>query len=116
MDGRKCSPHLHARGWGAAPAQEEYTDLTRTLEDRQDVGFHPHVSVIAAEKRFQWIMDIIRHPDDGPLGVVEDFVGKKECQKRGSVHWHILFWVKPDTVPENAILGEVPRGTDTTDA
>ena len=45
-----------ARGWEAAPAQEEYTDLTRTLEDLQAVGFHPHVSVIAAEKRFQWIM------------------------------------------------------------
>ena len=55
MHGRKRSPHLHVVG-KAAPAQEEYTDLTRTLEDLQAVGFHPHVSVIAAEKRFQWIM------------------------------------------------------------
>lgn len=61
-------------------------------------------------------MDIITHPDGGPLGVMEDFVWKKEYQKRGAVHWHIFFWVKPDTVPENAIMAEVPRGPDTTDA
>lgn len=71
-------------------------------------------SVIAAEKRFLWIMDILRS-ENGPLGTVEDYVWKKEYQKRGAVHWHMLLWVKPGTTPDHAIMAELPRGPDTTD-
>ena len=39
-------------------------------------------------------------------------VGKK-YQKRGAVHWHMLFWVKPGTAPKGVVLAEVPRGLDT---
>ena len=24
--------------------------------------------------------------------------------KRGGIHWHILFWVEPDTVPDNVVM------------
>ena len=39
--------------------------------DRQPVGSHPEYSVIATEKRFLWIMDILRS-ENGPIGTVED--------------------------------------------
>jgi len=51
---------------------------------------------MSAEKRFQWFMHILQS-DDGPLGSVEDYVWKKEYQKRGAVHWHMLVWVKART-------------------
>ena len=59
-------------------------------------------------------MDILRS-ENGPLGTVEDYVWKKEYQKRGAVHWHMLLWVKPGTAPDHAIMAELPRGSDTTD-
>ena len=101
-----------ARGWGAEPTSEEYRDIVRNIADRQPVGWHPHICVMAAEKRFNWIMGILRSPD-GPLSQVEDYCWKKEYQKRGAVHWHMLFWVKPGTAPEGIVLAEVPRGLDT---
>ena len=70
--------------------------------------------MIASEKRFMWVMDILRS-ENGPLGTVEDYVWKKEYQKRGAVHWHMLLWVKPGTVPNHAIMAELPRGSDTND-
>ncbi len=69
-----------------------YRDLARQIDDRQPVGFHPQISVMSTEKRFQWIMRILSSKDS-PLGCVEDHVWK-EHQKRGAVHWHMLFWVK----------------------
>ena len=95
-------------GWGSQPSQDMFRDLARDIENRQAVGFHPQMSVMSAEKRFQWIMRILASPDS-PLGYVEDHVWKKEYQKRGAVHWHMLFWVKPDTIPEGVIMAEVPR-------
>lgn len=38
---------------------------------------------------------------NGLLGTVEEYVWK-EYQKRGAVHWHMLFWIKPGTEPEDA--------------
>ena len=103
-----------ARGWGAIPNEHDIEDLARKIEDRQPVGSHPEYSVIAAEKRFLWVMDILRS-ENGPLGTVEDYVWKKEYQKRGAVHWHMLLWVKPGTAPNHAIMAELPRGSDPTD-
>ena len=57
--------------------------VARKIEDRQSVGSHPEYSVIAAEKHFLWVMDILRS-ENGPLGTVEDYVWKKGYQKRGS--------------------------------
>ena len=67
-----------ARGWGAEPTAEEYRDLAGNIADRQVVGWHPHVSVMAAEKRFNWIMGILRSPN-GPLGHVDSFSGERIC-------------------------------------
>ena len=108
-------PHVQstiARGWGAEPTAEEFTDLAGNNTDRQAVGWHSHVWVTAAKKRFNWIMGILCSPDS-QLGHVQDYFRKKEYQKRGSVHWHMLFWVKPGTAPEGVVLAEVPRGLDT---
>ena len=44
---------------------------------------------------------------------VEDYVWKKEYQKCGAVHWHMLLWCKPGTVPEHCVMAELPRGPDT---
>ena len=100
-----------AKGWGATPSELDVQDLARKI-DRQPVGSHPEFSVIAAEKRFLWLFEILKN-ENGPLGTVEDYVWKKEYQKRGAVHWHISLWVKPGTVPTHAIMAELPRGSDT---
>ena len=82
-----CWSHVQstlARGWGATPAEEEYVDLGKEWDDRQAAGWSPEVAVMAAEKRFEWIMKIILSRDgdgpfgDGPFGIVEDYVWKKE--------------------------------------
>ena len=72
---------------------------------------------MAAEKRFEWIMKIIlSRSGDGPFGIVEDYVWKKEYQKHGAVHWHMLLWCKPGTIPEHCIMAELPRSSDTNDS
>ena len=114
-----CWAHVQStltRGWGSSPTQEEYTDVARDWADRQAVGWFPEVAVMAAEKRFEWIMKIILSRDgDGPFGIVEDYVWKKEYQKRGAVHWHMLLWCKPGSIPEHCIMAELPRSSNTND-
>ena len=110
-------PHVQTaltKGWGAIPDELDVQNLTRKVEDRQPVGSHPQFSVIATEKRFLWMMDILKS-ENGPLCTVQDYVWKKEYQKRGAVHWHMLLWVKPGTAPNHAIMAELPRGSDTSD-
>jgi len=58
--------------------------------------------------------EIILNKKGGPLGIVKDYVVKIEYQKRGGIHWHILFWVEPGTVPDNVIMAEMPRYNDAT--
>ena len=101
-------------GWGAVASENDVQDLAAKVSDRQSVGWHPEMSVLAAEKRFKWFMNLLKS-DDGPLGQVEELVIKKEYQKRGAVHWHMLVWVKPGTAPPHAVMAEVPRGSDTSD-
>ena len=59
-----------AGGWEAIPNKDDVQDLARKI-DRQPVGSHSEHSVIAAEKRFLLVMDILRS-ENGPLGTVED--------------------------------------------
>ena len=68
-------------GWGACASELEVQDLAKDLSDRQPVGFKPQISVLAAEKRFDWFMSILRSPEGGPLGVVTDSIIKKEYQR-----------------------------------
>ena len=111
-----CWPHVQStlsRGWGSAPT-EEYTDVARDWQDRQAVGWSPEVAVMAAEKRFEWIMKIILSRNgDRPFGIVEDYMWKKEYQKCGAVHLHMLQWCKPGTIPKHCIMAELPRSSDT---
>ena len=69
-------------GWGAHASELEVQDLAKDLSDRQPVGFKPQISVLAAEKRYDWFMNILRSPEGGPLGVVTDSIVKKEYQRR----------------------------------
>ena len=48
-----------------------------------------------------------------PKGAPANALLKKEYQKRGAVHWHMLLWCKPGTIPEHCIMAEVPRSSDT---
>ena len=97
-------------GWGSCASDQEVHDIN--VEDRQPVGFHPEVSMLAAEKRYHWFMSILKSPKGGPLGIVKDLVVKKKFQKRGAVHWHMLVWVKEGTAPKHAVMAEMPRGPD----
>ena len=102
-------------GWGACASELEVQDLARDLSDRQPVVYKPQISVLAAEKRFDWFMSILRSPEGGPLGKVTDSIVKKEYQRRGAVHWHMLIWVEPGTAPPHAVMAEMPRAADTSD-
>ena len=93
---------------GAIPNEDDIQDLAKKIEDRQPIGSHPEYSVIAVGKCFPWVMDVLRS-ENGPLGTVEDYVWKKEYQKRGAVHWYMLVWVKPGTAPDHAIMVNYPE-------
>ena len=82
-----------SRGWGAEPKSVEFRDLADNVDNPQAVGRHPHVCVLAAEKRCKCMMNILLSADGSPLGCVEDYCWKKEYQKRRAVHWYMLFWV-----------------------
>jgi hypothetical protein len=95
--------------------KKKVQDLAKKIDNRQPVGYHPGVSVMAAEKRYQWFMSILCSDEGGPLGIVQDKVVKKEYQRRGAVHWHMLLWVKPGTAPSYAVMAEMPRSPNTDD-
>ena len=59
---------------------------------------------------------ILTRDGDGPFGIVDDYVWKKEYQKRGAVHWHMLLWCKPGTIPNHCIMAELPRSSDPNDS
>ena len=71
----------------------------------------PSQSVMAAEERFQWFMNnYLKKGKEAPLGKIVDYVCKKEYQKRGAVHWHMLLWIEPGTIP---VVAEMPCAKDT---
>ena len=47
---------------------------------------------------------------------MEDYVWKKEYQKRGAVHWHMLLWCKPRTISKHCIMAELPCSSDPNDS
>ena len=109
-------PHIQAtirEGWGAAEKVESI-NLAESVPDWQPAGGYPDVSVMAAEERFHWYMsNFLCNSKEAPLGKVVDYVWKKEYQKRGAVHWHMLLWVEPGTIPDDAVVAEMPRPADT---
>ena len=82
--------------------------------DRPPMGFKPQISVLTAEKRFDWLMSILRS-EGGPLGVATDSIIKKEYLRGGAIHWHMLIWVEPGTACAHAAIAEMPHAADTTD-
>ena len=84
------------------------------LDNEASVGFNPLESVLGAEKRFSTMMDILLDKKCGPLGVVIDYPMNKEYQKRGGLHWHLLFWVESGSSPDDVISAELPRSADIT--
>ena len=61
---------------------------------------------------FSVMLEIILNKEGGPIGIVKDFAVKTEYQKRGGIHWHILFWVEPGTVPDNVVMVKLLRYCD----
>ena len=109
-------PHIQStirKGWGASADPSEFQDLSCKPDNKQAVGPNPLESVLGAEKRFTAMMDILLDKNSGPLGIVVDFAVKKEYQKCGGLHWHILFWVQPGSTPYNVVLAEMPHSADT---
>ena len=108
-------PHIQATvksGWGAAEKPQDIQLDAAT--NSQPVGSYPDVSVMAAEERFQGFMNnYLKKGKEAPLGKVVDYVWKKEYQKRGAGHWHMLLWIEPGTLPDNAVVAEMPRAKDT---
>ena len=110
-------PHIQStikKGWGASADPKEFEDLSCRPENEQLIGFNPLESVLSAEKWFSAMMDIMLDKKCDPLGTVIDYAVKKEYQKRGGLHWHILFWVEPSTTPDDVISAELPCNINTT--
>ena len=110
-------PHIQStikKGWGASADPKEFEDLSCRPENEQSVGFNLLEYILGAEKRFSAMMDMMLDKKCGPLGTVIDYAVKKEYQKRGGLHWHILFWVEPSTTPDDVISAELPHSSDTT--
>ena len=112
-------PHVQATirdGWGAA---EQVYDIHLAEPDpnRQfTTGGHPDICVMAVEERFHWFMTTyLCHSKGGPLGKVVDHV-RKEYQKCGAVNWHMLLWIEPGAIPNNAVVAEMPRLADISSA
>ena len=103
------------KGWGASAEPWDLSDLSTTDKNSEAVGSHPLESVIGAEKRFSALMDMLLDKKSSPVGEVTDYVTKKEYQRRGGIHWHILVWVRPGTAPDNVVMAEMPRVSDPTD-
>ena len=109
-------PHIQStirKGWGASADPSEFQDLSCKPDNEQAVDPNPLESVLGAEKCFSAMMDILLDKNSGPLGTVVDFAVKKDYQKRGGLHWHILFWVQPGSTPDNVVLAEMPCSADT---
>ena len=104
-------PHVQATirdGWGAAEKVQSI-NLAEPVIDQQTAGGHPDVCVMAAEERFQWLMNTyLSSNKGGPPGKVVDCVWKKEHQKCGAVHWHMhmLLWIEPGTIPDDAVVDQ----------
>ena len=63
-----------ARVWGAIPNEDNVQNLAKKIEV-VSLLVHPEHSVIAAEKCFLWVMDVLRS-ENGPLDTVEDCLEK----------------------------------------
>ena len=109
-------PHIQStirKKWGASADPSEFHDLSIEPDNKLSVGPHPLESVLGAEKRFSAMLEMILNKNGGPLGIIKDYVIKTEYQKRGGIHWHILFWTEPGTSPANVVMAEMPRHSDT---
>ena len=51
---------------------KEVQDLAKKMENCQPVGYHPEVSVLAAEKRYKWFMNILCSDEGGLLGIIQE--------------------------------------------
>ncbi len=49
------------------------------------------------------------------LGKVLDFWWRREYQKRGAIHIHMVVWFDPQTVPSDAVCAEMPRASEMND-
>ena len=110
-------PHIQStikKGRGQVLIPKNLKICLADPENEQSVGFNPLESVLGAEKRFSAMKDIMLDEKCGPLGTVIDYAVKKEYQKRGGLHWHILFWVEPSTTPDDVISAELLHSNDTT--
>ena len=65
-------------GWGAVASDKDVQDLAAKVSDWQPVGWHPEVSVIAAEKRYRWFMSLLKG-ENGPLGLEGLSTGIYSC-------------------------------------
>jgi ATP-dependent DNA helicase PIF1 len=60
-------------------------------------------------RRFLTLKKKILQPN-GPLGTVKEYWWRREYQKRGSVHIHMVVWIEDkSSIPANAVIAEVPR-------
>ena len=80
---------------------------------KEPASAHEYATECAIAFRQRWQAFKKKHIDkgsNGEFGEVEHYWGRTEFQKRGSLHIHIVIWVKPGTKKKDVVRAEVPRG------
>ena len=80
-------------------------------QDRTDSPINYTVaSVIVYMRRWELYKKHVIENKDDPFGKVTATWWRHEFKKRGAIHTHIALWCDPDTIPNNCICTELPRG------
>ena len=74
---------------------------------------HSVETCIAFHERFRLFKENVLEKENGILGKVINYWYRFEYQCRGAIHAHIVVWVDPDTIQDEAVTAEMPRGDNT---
>jgi hypothetical protein len=67
-------------------------------------------AALCFNRRFLMSKGVILSDTKRPLGKVKEYWWRREYQKRGSVHIHMVVWIADkSTIPVDAVVAEIPR-------
>lgn len=85
-------------------------DINREKSQFKPINDHVVEASVCFDRRFKWVNTFLRSATGGPLGKIANMWWRREYQKRGSVHVHMVVWVEDtNSIPNNVIVAEMPR-------
>ena len=104
-------PHVQATirdGWGAAEKVEN-VNLSEPVTNWQSAGGYPKCTCHGCGGEIPVVYEHLPPQQQGrTTRRVVDYVWKQEYQKHGAVHWHMLLRIEPGTIPDDAVVAEMP--------